>query len=167
MVQAQEMLIMPASWGTIIDRWLSFKGKLGTPFRIHPWSLGFPGGSDGKESACHAGDLGLIPGLERSSGGGHGNPLQYSCLENPMDRGAWWATARGVTESDMTEQLSMTALAASPPCSQTPGLPSVPGLITLCGYCLLATLSLHLTVSSFAAGCGLSLHPAPSTGLDT
>ena len=45
--------------------------------------LGFPGGSDGKESTCNAGDLGSIPGLGRSPGGGHGNPLQYSCLENP------------------------------------------------------------------------------------
>ena len=49
--------------------------------------MGFPGGSDGKESTCNAGDLGLIPGLGRSPGGGHGNPLQYACLENPMDRG--------------------------------------------------------------------------------
>ena len=47
------------------------------------YKLGFPGGSDGKESACNAGDLGLIPGLGRSPGGGHGNPLQHSCLENP------------------------------------------------------------------------------------
>ena len=45
--------------------------------------MGFPGGSDGKESACNVGDLGSIPGMERSPGGGHGNPLQYSCLENP------------------------------------------------------------------------------------
>ena len=49
----------------------------------------FPGGSDGKESACNAGNLGSILGLGRSPGGGHGNALQYSCLENPMDRGAW------------------------------------------------------------------------------
>ena len=49
----------------------------------------FPGGSDGKESACNMGDLGLIPGLGRSPGEGNGNPLQYSCLENPMDGGAW------------------------------------------------------------------------------
>ena len=49
----------------------------------------FPGGSDGKASACNAGDLGSIPGLGRSSGKGNGNALQYSCLENPMDRGAW------------------------------------------------------------------------------
>ena len=61
--------------------------------------MGFPGGSDGKESACNVGDLGSIPGLGRSSGEGNGNPLQYSCLKNPMDRGAWQATAHGVTKS--------------------------------------------------------------------
>ena len=53
--------------------------------------LGFPSGSDGKESACNVGDLDFIPGLEGSPGGGHANPLQYSCLENPTDRGAWQA----------------------------------------------------------------------------
>ena len=52
----------------------------------------FPGGSDGKEFACHAEDLGLIPGLGRSPGEGNGSPLQYSCMENPMDRGAWWVS---------------------------------------------------------------------------
>ena len=51
--------------------------------------VGFPGGSVGKESACNSGDLGLNPGLGRSHGEGNGNPLQNSCLENPMDRGAW------------------------------------------------------------------------------
>ena len=50
--------------------------------------VGFPSGSDGKESTCNAGDQGSIPGLGRSPGGGNGNPLQYSCLENPMDRRA-------------------------------------------------------------------------------
>ena len=62
---------------------------------------GFPGGSDSKESACNAGDLGSIPLLGRSSGEGNGNPLQCSCLENPMNRGVWWA--RGCKESDITE----------------------------------------------------------------
>ena len=62
-------------------------------------NLGFPGGSDGKESACNLGDLGSIPGLGRSPGGGHSNPLQRSCLENPMDRRAWWATVHGVAKS--------------------------------------------------------------------
>ena len=61
--------------------------------------MGFPGGSDGKESAWSAGDPGLILGSGRSLGGGHGHPLQYSCLENPMDRGAWWATLHGVAKS--------------------------------------------------------------------
>ena len=59
-------------------------------------SVGFPHSSVGKESACNAGDLGLIPRLGRSSGEGNDNPLQYSCLENPKDRGAWRATVHGV-----------------------------------------------------------------------
>ena len=61
--------------------------------------MGFPGGSDGKESACNVGDPGLIPELGRSPGKGNGNPLQYSCLENSTDRGAWLATVHGVTKS--------------------------------------------------------------------
>ena len=69
--------------------------------------MGFPGGSDGKESACSAGDLGSIPGLGRSPGRGHGNPLQYSCLENAHGQmilvgySPW-----GCKESDTTERLS-------------------------------------------------------------
>ena len=63
---------------------------------------GFPGGSAGKESPCSAGDLGSVPGLERSSGEGQGYPLQYSGLENSMEPGP-----RGHKESDMTEQLSL------------------------------------------------------------
>ena len=61
-----------------------------------PGFLGFPGGSDGKEYACNAGDPGLIPGSGRSPGEGNGNPLQYSCLKNPMDREACQATFHGV-----------------------------------------------------------------------
>ena len=59
----------------------------------------FPDGSDGKASACSAGDLGSIPGLGRSPGEGNGNPLQHPCLESPMDRGAWWATVHRVSRS--------------------------------------------------------------------
>ena len=73
---------------------------------IEPVSLAlvsFPSRSDGKTSACNAGDLGSIPGSGRSPGEGNGNPLQYSCLEKSMDRGAWQATVHGITESDMTE----------------------------------------------------------------
>ena len=61
--------------------------------------MGFPGGSDGKDSACNAGDLGSIPGSGRYPGEGNGNALQYSGLENPMDRGAWQATVHGVAKS--------------------------------------------------------------------
>ena len=61
--------------------------------------LGFPGGSDSKESACSAGAPGLNPGLERSPGEGYGYPVQYSCLGNAMDRGAWRATVHGVMKS--------------------------------------------------------------------
>ena len=60
------------------------------------YNMGFPRGSEVKVSACNAGDLGLNPGLGRSPGEGNGNPLQYSCLENPMDRGASWATVHRV-----------------------------------------------------------------------
>ena len=61
--------------------------------------MGLTGGSDNKESACNVGDLGSVSGLGKSSGKGTGNPLQYSCLENPMDRGTWQATVHGVAKS--------------------------------------------------------------------
>ena len=65
-------------------------------YAIYNVLQGFPCSSVGREPAYNAGDPGLISGLGRSPGGGNGNPLQYSCLENPMDRGAWWATVHGV-----------------------------------------------------------------------
>jgi len=61
--------------------------------------LGFPGGSDDEESACHLGEPGLFPGLGKSSGEGNGYPLQYSSLKNSMNRGAWQATVHGVVKS--------------------------------------------------------------------
>ena len=68
--------------------------------------MDFPGDSDGEESASNARDPGSIPGLGRSPAEGNGYPLQYSCLENSMNKGAWRATIHGVTESDVTEQVS-------------------------------------------------------------
>ena len=68
--------------------------------------MGFPGGSDGKESACTVAHLGSIPGLERSPREGNRYPLQYSCLENSMDSGAWRVAVHGVTESYMAQRLN-------------------------------------------------------------
>ena len=74
--------------------------------------VGFPGGLDGKEPDCNAGDLGLVPGSGGSAGEGNGNPLQYSCLENSLDRGAWWAIQSTVRKgSDTTEPLTLSVLA--------------------------------------------------------
>ena len=75
-------------------------------FNLTPFLWGFPGGSDSKESVHNVGGLGLILGSGRSPGEWNGYPLQYSCLENPMDRAAWQATVHGITkELDMNEQL--------------------------------------------------------------
>ena len=76
--------------------------------------MGFPGGAEVKASACNAGDMGSIPGFRRSPGEENGNPLQYSCLENPMDEGAWWAVVHGVAKSqarlsDFTHSLLITS----------------------------------------------------------
>ena len=66
---------------------------------LHTQNRGFTGGSDEKESLCNAGELGLIPSSGRFLGEGNGNSLQYSCLENPMDRGAWWPIVHEVSKS--------------------------------------------------------------------
>ena len=92
----------PAGWNAHSLPWkvrlvlICFLPALTCPSVLHQ---GFPGGSDGKESACNVGDVGSIPGLGRSPGGGHSNPLQSSCLKNPVDRVAWRATVCGVSKS--------------------------------------------------------------------
>ena len=79
------------------------------PLTPTPVFLGFPGGSDSKETSCNAGDLGSIPGSGRSPGERNGSLLQYSGLENSVDRGTWWATVHrvGRKKSDTTEQLNI------------------------------------------------------------
>ena len=99
------------AWGTVSDPkgTYSINRRKTLYHKRSIWTLesDFPSGSDGKESACNAGDWDLIPGLRRSPGEGNGNPLQYFGLENPMDRGAWQATFHGVTKmSDRTYKLN-------------------------------------------------------------
>ena len=77
-------------------------------------SLGFPGGSVGKETVCNAGDPDLIPGTGRFPGGEHGNPLQYSCLGHP--RGAWWTTVHGVSEELGTTESAHTHISSLEKC---------------------------------------------------
>ena len=73
--------------------------EIGGHIDIDAYVLSFPHGSGSKVSSCNAGDVGSIPGSGRSSEEGNGNPLQYSCLENSMDRGAWWATVHGIAQN--------------------------------------------------------------------
>ena len=101
-------------------------------FKALPQHQGFPGGSEVKASACNAGDLGSIPGSGRSPGEGNGNPLQYSCLENPMGRGGWWATVTGSQSRTRLSDFTFTFSSTSAP----PSSPSV-------------TRSAHLTCRSF------------------
>ena len=87
---------MPNFGGTVMEAGFNHRGNqsISQTYIMR----GFPGGSDGKESACNAGKPDSIPGSRRSPGGGHSNPLQFSCLENPMDRGVRQATVHGVAK---------------------------------------------------------------------
>ena len=87
------------AWWTAVQGVTSSQTQLNNTHTHTHTLIVFPGGSAGKESACNAGDLGSIPGLGRSPGAGNDNPLQYSCLENPMHRGAWWAIVHRVAKS--------------------------------------------------------------------
>ena len=78
---------------------MSIDREMNTEYVVHIYYLGFSHSSIGKVFACNDGYPGSIPGLGRSPGEGNGNPLQYSCLKNPMDRGTWWATVHGVAKS--------------------------------------------------------------------
>ena len=71
--------------------------------------MGFPDGSAGEESTYTPGDMGSVPGLGRSLGGGHGNPLQYCCWENPLRGGTWWATVHGILQARILEWVSMSS----------------------------------------------------------
>ena len=94
---AQLVKNLPAMWETWV-RSLGWEDPLEKGKATHSSNICFPGGSDGKVSAFNVGDLGSIPGLGRSHEEGNGNPLQYSGLENPMDKEAWQATGHGVTK---------------------------------------------------------------------
>ena len=107
--QTRGRIHVPCTGGRILNCWMTTEAPvsvfylecLKTYFQTF---LGFPGGSESKESTCNAQDPGSIPGPGRSPGRGHGDPLQYSCLENPMDGGAWRATVHGgCKESDKSE----------------------------------------------------------------
>ena len=99
----QETQVRSLGWDDALEK------EMATYFSI--LVSGFSGGSDAKESTCNMEDLGSIPGLGRIPGEGYGYPLQYSCLENSMDRGVWQATVHGVTKSqDTTELLSLQTL---------------------------------------------------------
>ena len=95
-------------WGSVVslNRWFLAHGEALVKLSRGLQFMGFPGGAVVKNPPANAGNIGLIPGSERFPGGGNGNPLQYSCLQNPMDRGVWRAPVHGVTELDTTGWLS-------------------------------------------------------------
>ena len=97
---SQKIEKQPGRWEKLFANHVSNIGLISKIYKeFLEFSGSFPGSSVSKESACNAGDQGLILGLGRSPRDGNGNPLQYSCLENPVDRGAWWASVHGVAQS--------------------------------------------------------------------
>ena len=135
--QARRQLAVLICWSTVLVWSTSWAGSSSSSYRISFLSIsesgiGFPGDSDGKESACKAGDAALIPRSGRSSGGGSGNPLQCSCLENPVDRGAKWATVHGCKRVGHA-WLSDCAHVNPGPCArQLPGKERQPLLQVIC-----------------------------------
>ena len=105
---------------------------------------GFLCGSAGKESSCNVGDLVSIPGLGRSPGEGNGNPLQYSCLENPMDRGAWWATVHGVANTSEWLTLSFLSESEGHPEVKAWGLLRPVKHIPILGICVVFLIPLYI-----------------------
>ena len=99
-LETSETMLTVAKWRmSILDVALLAVLEPFHSWNTHDLLRGYPGGSDGKASVCNAGDHNSIPGLGRSPGEGNGSPLQYFCLENPMDGGDWWATVHGVAKS--------------------------------------------------------------------
>ena len=110
--------------------------------------MAFPCSSDGKASACSAGDPGSIPGSGRSPGGGNGNPLQCSCLENPRDGGAWGATVRGVTKSRTRLTLSL-PFHPSVHCDSTLGPAHILSSVAIHGQRSFVMCTMHAPLSGF------------------
>ena len=128
-------LICLSQWTFLL--WYHFFHKHFPFVSINKQRLSFPGGSVVKNMLAEVGDTGLIPGLRRSPGGGHGNPFQYSCKENSMDRGAWWATVHRLTKiQTQLRRISMHALLAwsshsrtEPSCTCWTGSPTWPCML--------------------------------------
>ena len=108
MIQQSHVRYIAEKWKTLVSKDTCTPMFIAAPFIITKTWIGLPYSLNGKESACNAGDPGSIPGSGISPWEGNGNPLQYSCLENSMDRQAWQATVHGVAESYMTKQLTHT-----------------------------------------------------------
>ena len=127
----------------------------------HYFTRGFPGGSEGKASAWNAGGQGSVPWSERSPGEGNGNLLQYSCLENPMDRGAWWATVHGVAKSQtwLSNYTSPHSTSMWDKCNCVVvwaffdiaflGIGMKPDLFQSCGHCRVFQICWHIECSTF------------------